>query len=499
MLPTLLSVLILLLVVLLFVAALLLFRATTFGRIPAPLADDPDSSKAQFAGAPLPEAQTIAEHLSAAIRLETISAPDERGRVERAAFESIHNLLTRMYPRLHAALKRERVNTFSLLYTWPGTAPELEPVVLCGHLDVVPSDPANLADWSHPPFSGDVAEGCVWGRGALDMKSTVITVLEAVENLLEIGYQPERTVYLALGHDEEVGGQQGARRIVELLTKRGVRLAAVLDEGGAIMQGMVPGVHLPVGLIGISEKGHASFELRVEGRAGHSSMPPRHTAIGVLARAITRVEANPMPARLYMARLMFTDLGAFLPFSLRLAFANDRLFGRLIRRRLSAAPSTNALIRTTFAATLVKGGVKDNILPALAQGVVNARLLPGDSVTETLDYLRRVINDEAVQIRLPDQAAWEASPLSPISGEPFASLSQAVRQVYPEAVVAPYLMAGATDSRYYTPLCSHVFRFSPYLLDADLLNTIHGPNERIPVDLLARMVAFYRAVILAWT
>lgn len=496
--PTLLSALIILLVVLLFVAALLLFRATTFGRMPIPLADDPDSLLAHFADAPLPDAQTIAEHLSTAIRLETISAPDERGRVERAAFESIHNALARMYPRLHTALKRERINTFSLLYTWQGTSPEMEPVVLCGHLDVVPSDPATSAEWSHPPFSGDVTEGCVWGRGALDMKSTVITVLEAVENLVEAGYQPERTVYLAFGHDEEVGGQQGARCIVELLTERGVRLAAVLDEGGAIMQGMLPGIHLPVGLVGISEKGHASFELRVEGRAGHSSMPPRHTAIGVLARAITRVEANPMPARLYMARLMFTDLGPFLPFSLRLALANDWLFGRLIRKQLGASATTNALIRTTFAATMAHGGIKDNILPALAQGVINARLLPGDSVTETLDYLRRVINDEAVQIRLPDEASWEASPLSPITGEPFVRLSQVVRQIYPEAIVAPYLMAGASDSRYYTPLCSHVFRFSPYLLDADLLKTIHGPNERIPVDLLVRMVAFYRAVILAW-
>ncbi|RPJ40668.1 MAG: M20/M25/M40 family metallo-hydrolase, partial [Chloroflexi bacterium] len=298
MLSTLLSVLIVGFVLLLFLAALLIFRAMMYGRIP----NEEAAVEVIAVEGPL-----VAEHLAAAIQVETISDLDH-DKINLSALDHFHTILERQYPRLHATLQREKVSGYSLLYTWPGRAQDLDPVALLGHMDVVPVDPSTLAAWTHPPFSGVVADGMVWGRGTLDIKCTVITVMEAVESLIKAGYQPERTLYLGFGHDEEIGGLNGARCIVELLQQRGIQLAAVLDEGGAIMENIVPGMQLPVALLGVTEKGHASFELSVEGRAGHSSLPPRHTAIGVLARAIARLEERPMPENTKMVEMMFGEL-----------------------------------------------------------------------------------------------------------------------------------------------------------------------------------------------
>ena len=483
------SVLIVVLVVLLFAAALMIFRAMMYGRVPDPV----EAVESISVDGPV-----VAEHLASAVRLPTVSTAD-RSQIDYAAFDDLRLALERMYPRVHAALSCEVVGEYSLLYTWPGRSSSLPPVLLCGHMDVVPADPSTLSEWTHPPFSGAIDGGYVWGRGALDMKSTVIAVMEAVEGLIKTGFQPERTVYLALGHDEEIGGLEGARAIASLLIDRGERLEAVLDEGGAMLLGTLPGIALPVALVGVAEKGYASLELKVEGRPGHSSMPPPHTAIGVLSRALTRLEASPMPPRLAMARLMFDQVGAFLPFGLRFALANSWLFGGALRRRLEASPATNALIRTTAAATIIEGGVKDNILPAQARAVVNCRLLPGDTRAAVLEHYRRAVNDEAVQISIPSGASWEPSLVSPVDSPVFGQLSRVIRQVFPEALVAPYLVSGATDSRHYQPLTENIFRFSPYTLDSELLRTIHGIDERIAIDALERMVQFYAQIIKTWT
>ncbi len=331
------------------------------------------------------------------------------------------------------------------------------------------------------------------------LNATLVSLLESVEQLIKSGYQPERTVYLAFGHDEEIGGQQGAACIADLLEKRGVKLAAVLDEGGAISVGAIPGISLPVALLGIAEKGHATLELLVEGRAGHSSMPPRHTAIGVLARALAQIEANPMPTHLTFANRMLGSLGAFMPMSMRLAFSNRWLFGGTIRKQLEAQPTTNALIRTTTAITMIDGGVKDNILPARARAFVNFRLLPGDRVADLMAHVRKVVNDDAVQLSLPEGGHWEASPVSPVDSTAYQTLTTTIRQVFPDVLTAPYLVTGATDSRYFTSLTSSVYRFSPYLLNSELLQTLHGSGERISLDALASMVQFFMLLIPAWS
>ena len=486
------NILVVLLVLLLFFAALLVFRSMMYGRLPEivpPLKDNPLENV---------DAGVVAEHLSSVVRAPTISLQD-RTQVDPRPFENLHRVLEQLYPRVHAVLKREKVNEHSLLYTWMGRNLDLEPVLLMGHLDVVPADPSTRQEWIHPPFAGEISEGYVWGRGTLDMKSTVVAILEAAEGLLSEYYQPERTLYLAFGHDEEIGGVQGAAAIAAQLEKRGVHLMAVLDEGSAIYRDILPGLNIPAALIGIAEKGHATLQLRAEGSTGHSAAPPPHTAVGILARAITRLENHPMPARLSMACLMFDELGAFLSMNLRMLWANDWLFGGLIRKRLAAVPITNALIRTTTAATVIHGGVKDNILPGQVEARINFRILPGDRVADVMAHARKVIDDDAVQIHLPDFTCWEPSPVSSIQSPIYQDLSQTIREVFPEAVVAPSLVIGATDSRYFTRLSDSVYRFSPFMVSMAEIRTIHGDNERISVESLSRMVQFYARLIDEWT
>ena len=486
--PVLMTVLIVLVVLLLFLAALLIFRAMMFGRVPDAVEPLDESAVAAVDGA------VLAGHLADVLRVPTVSQLDA-GQIDLGAFDRLHQVIERMYPRVHATLARERIN-HSLLYTWQGRSPDLEPVALLAHMDVVPAD---AQEWSHPPFEGAVADGWVWGRGALDLKSTLVAILEAVEGLIKAGYQPERTLYLAFGHDEERGGEDGARAIVAELQRRGIHLAGVLDEGGMVTTGLVPGLGLPAALVGLSEKGNATIQMKVEAQPGHASMPPRHTAVGVLSRAIARLENNEMPARMSMARLMFTDLGAFMPFGMRLGLANEWLLGRAVRNQLAANPTSNALIHSSLAVTVARGGSMPNVLPAEAQALVTCRLMPGDSSAWALDYVRRAVNDEAVQVSLVDAYTWEASPVSPLDSPAYQSLAGAIRQVFPEAVVSPYLVLGATDSRHYAPVCANIYRFSPYVIDAGLLKTFHGVDERLQVDALGRMVAFYHVLIRAWT
>ena len=487
--PTiLLTVLVVLVVLLLFLAALLIFRTLMYGRVPEAV-EPPDGETIAAVEGPV-----LAEHLAAVLRLQTVSQNDP-GQVDLKTFERLHQMLERMYPRAHATLRRERIN-HSLLYTWQGRAPELEPVALLAHLDVVPAD---AQEWSHPPFEGVVVEGWIWGRGALDLKSTLVAMLEAVEGLIKAGYQPERTLYLAFGHDEERGGLEGAHEIVAELQRREIRLAGVLDEGGLVADGLVPGLSLPAALVGIAEKGYATIEMKVEAQPGHSSMPPRHTAVGVLARAVARVENNLMPIRMSMARLMFADLGAFMPFSMRLGLANEWLFGRALRKRLTADRASDALVRSSLAVTRINGGSMPNVLPAQAEALVTCRLMPGDSSAAALEHIRRAASDDAVQVNLVQAYTWEASPVSPVDSPAYQALARAIRQVFPEAVVSPYLVLGATDSRHYAPLCANIYRFSPYVIDAALLKTFHGVDERIQVEALERMVTFYHQLIRAWT
>ncbi|MBN1935952.1 MAG: M20/M25/M40 family metallo-hydrolase, partial [Anaerolineae bacterium] len=409
--------------------ATMLVRALRFGR-PQPPVEPAEQ-------API-DVDAAAAHLAAAVACQTVShGPDAP--VEAEAFAELHARLAEMYPLVYRHLDRQVIAGYSLLYTWPGSDPTLKPVLLMAHQDVAPVDPATAGEWAHPPFTTGVIDGCVWGRGTLDCKGQMIGELEAVEYLLGQGFRPQRTVYLAFGHNEEVGGA-GAQAIAEWLQVRGVRLEALLDEGGAVVQGMLPGVSAPLALVGNAEKSYLTLELSVSQPPGHAAMPPRHTAVGILARAIVRLEARPLPARLDAMMPMFEGIGTALPPGLRLVLANTWLLGGVVRRILSRSATTNAAIRTTAAATVIAGGVKDNIIPAEARALVNFRLLPGDTAQAVIDAVGRTIDDPRVTLQARQSFGGKDATVSPIDGPAFARLSAATRQVFGDVPVAPYLV-----------------------------------------------------------
>jgi len=448
--------------------------------------------------APVPETtapEGAAERLAGAIRFRTVSHEDPAA-FDAAQFSGLHSYLQATFPRVNAALQRETVNAHSLLYTWQGSNPSLKPIALMGHLDVVPVEPGMEKGWRHEPFAGRIADGFIWGRGAIDNKSAVVGTLEAVERLLAAGFQPSRTVHLVYGHDEEAGGTAGAREIAALLARRGVELEMVIDEGGVIGDGLFPGVSSPVALLGIAEKGFVSVELSARSAGGHSSLPPRQSTVGVLAAAIARLEENPMPARLAgPTRELFDRIGPHFPLARRVLFANLWLTRGLVTRTLERSPTTNAMVRTTMAATVFQAGTKDNVLPSHARAVLNYRILPGDTVEGVLAHVRRVVDDERVQIARVGRFSAEPSPVSSVDSESYRTLERTVLSVVPDAIVAPYLVVVVADARYFAPLSRNVFRFLPVRLASRDLERIHGSDERLAARDYETAIRVYRQLI----
>ncbi len=446
------------------------------------------------------DGKSVAERLGLAVQLKTISYHDSK-KVDGNAFLGLHRLFQTLYPQVHAKLTREIINDYSLLYTWEGKDPSLKPIMLTSHLDVVPADESEESGWIHPPFSGEIADGYVWGRGTLDIKSGVIGVLEAVEYLLKQDFQPERTVYLGFGHDEEIGGEYGAMAIAELLASRGVKLGSLLDEGGSVINGFLPGVDRPVAVIGISEKGYLSLILNVEMDGGHSSMPAQETAIGVLARAVASLELNPMPAHLEVVEFLMSYLGSALPFWQRMLFANTWLFGGLLKQRLSETNMLNATIRTTTAPTIIEAGMKDNILPAKAEAVVNFRILPGDDLRSVYEMVLERIADERVKVTpyqgdtLEGESGWDPSPVADTDSPFYLRLARLTKEAFPDALVAPYLVLGGTDARHYAVITDNALRFTPILMSMADVGTVHGVNEKLSIEECSHMVGFYIAYI----
>ncbi len=438
----------------------------------------------QKATVPLADSDAMARTLAAAIALKTVS--DEDGPVAREAFLGLHDHLRTSFPLVHQELGLETVAEFSLLYTWRGKNDELPPLLLAAHLDVVP---ASNARWSHDPWSGDIADGYVYGRGALDDKANVLGILEAAEQLLREGFQPERTIYFAFGHDEEIGGYHGALAIAELLAARGVALEAVIDEGLVITEGVLPGLDPPLAIIGISEKGFVTVELVARGQGGHSSIPPKHTAIGILSQAIVDLEANPMPGAISGAiEEMFRYVGPELPFLRRLVMANLWLFRGRVVSTLENSQTTDALLRTTTAPTILKAGVKSNVLAQEARARVNFRLKPGDSADQVLAHVRRVINNKKVTVTALESV--EAQTSSSTESRIFAVMQRSIRQVDPSIIVAPGLMLGMTDSRHYKSISPDIYRFSALRFGPEDLRRLHGVDERVSVANYAELVAF---------
>lgn len=444
------------------------------------------------------DADRVARHLSGAIRFRTVASADARA--DDTEFSRLHDYFAATYLLTDERLVRETVNKTSLLYEWRGKDRGKTPVVLMAHLDVVPIAPGTDTRWTQPPYAGAISDGFVYGRGALDDKSAAIAILEAVEQLLQDGFTPTRTIYLAFGADEEIGGENGAHQIVKLLQARNVgEPALVLDEGGALMVGEVPGVAGPAAVIGIAEKGYLSLELTVQGPGGHSSTPIIPTQIGRLSAAIARLEAHPFPARLEApTREMLRAIMPFQPFGQRLVLANLWLFGPVAAGRFLSRPDTATLVHTTTAPTIFNAGETENVLPEKARAVVNFQILTGDTIEGVVARVRKTVADDAIQIeRLPAGFASGPSSVSDVSGPAFAVLAKSVRQTLGDRppVIVPYL-SGPTDSRYWSEAkARNVFRFTPFLYEKDWMSRAHGTDERISVESLADGVRFYHQLI----
>ncbi|MBN2114021.1 MAG: M20/M25/M40 family metallo-hydrolase [Acidimicrobiia bacterium] len=437
---------------------------------------------------------TYLGHLAAAVRIPTISHED-RSLTDPAPFAEFHAYLVSTYPLVHQHLGREVVAGHSLLYTWEGSDPSAPPVLLMGHMDVVGIEPGTEGDWPHPPFAGERDEEYLWGRGTLDDKCSVIAIFEAVEALLTEGFRPDVTLYVAIGDDEEIGGGQGAAAVAALLAERGVRLDFVLDEGGAVASGLLPGVTRPVALVGIGEKGYLNVELVADGAGGHSSVPPSHTAVGTLAGAVACLEASPVPARLDSQAEFFAALAPVLGGLGGLALRHADRLGPLVERRLAASPPGNALIRTTTAVTMISGGVKPNVLPQSARAVVNFRVMPGDTVAGVLAHVRAVVGDGITVRQLEGGFSAEPSPLSSTESAAFRVVAEAINEVFSDATVVPWIVMGATDARHYIPVAADVFRFSPFRLTPADMSLMHGTGERLRLSDADGALAFYRTVI----
>lgn len=419
------------------------------------------------------------------IKLKTVSYKD-RSMEDKEEFEKFRQLLTRNYPKVNAECSLNYIGRTGVLYHWKGKNSD-KAVVFMAHYDVVP---ANEEQWEKGAFSGLVKEGYIWGRGTLDTKGTLCGIMEAAEILIGDGYLPENDIYLSFSGDEETNGES-ARSIVDYLEKKGVKPIMVLDEGGAVVQGAIPGVRDKCALVGTGEKGKMHLKLSIKSQGGHASAPPSHSSIGSLAKAVTRIEKKPFTFHMSEpARDMLNTVGRHSDFGLKIVFANLAFFKPLLdlltRRK---GGELNALFRTTLAFTKMEGSHAINVFPPYASIEGDIRIMQGDTEDTIIQGIKNRINDDEIVVE--SLSTIEVMPFSNTDTETWEKLKEGIRQVWPGTIVSPYLMLACSDSRSFTKISDHVYRFSAMELDSDERKLIHGNNERISVEKLITTVKFF--------
>ena len=446
--------------------------------------------------APEPEQTGIdydkaAEHLARMVRVKTVSSR-EKASVDEEEFERFRALLCELSPLVTQTCPRERIGPSGILYHWKGKSAEA-PTVLMAHYDVVP--PGDLSAWQRDPFCGETDEnGVLWGRGTLDTKVTFNGVLSAAENLISQGFVPENDIYFAFSGGEEVNGK-GAIHIVDYFKSHHIEPELVLDEGGAVVDNVFPGVTKPCGMIGIAEKGMINVEYSVASSGGHASAPAPHTPVGQLSAACCKIENHPFKAHFSKPVLeMFDTLGRHSGFVYRMIFANLWCFGPVLDSICKkSGGELNALLRTTVAFTQMDASKAPNVIPPSASMVSNLRLNPEDSVASAMDYLTRTVGDDAVKLKV--LTSFEPSPISRTDCAGWERVRSAVADTWQGCLVSPYLMVQCSDSRHYRDLSDRVYRFSAMDLTVEERHTIHGNDEHIRLDTAGRAVEFFMRVM----
>ena len=413
----------------------------------------------------------VEEHLCDAIRIKTISHENEE-ETDWAEFDRFHEFLKKSFPLIYENLSVEDVSKASLLYFWQGSDSSLDPIAFLAHQDVVPVSEGTEKDWVHP-------------------------ALESVETLLEEGYQPKRSVYLCLGHNEEIvsGSNNGARELAKTLESRGVRLDSVVDEGGAMLPAKVKGI-LDANLtgIGIAEKGYADFKITVKAKGGHSSQPPKHTALGILSKKVEALENHQFKARILpFVYNLFTQIGKRTSYIGRVVFCNLWLLKPVLLAVMKKIPPAASFVRTTTAVTMSSASPAANVLPQKASVTVNFRIMPGETIEDVRRHIEKYMGGENVEIEFIK--GKEPSIVSPTDTRAFKTLSKLSVSLDEKNIVAPYLVMGGTDAYNYENVCENIYRFAPFTVDTELLLTTHSTNERIPVKQLTQGVAFFKRYI----
>ena len=444
---------------------------------------------AQDVDVPEVDAQVVAELLSQAIQFRTISHP--LGAPDRPEdFQAFLDWLPQAFPDALAAMDQTLVGGFTPIFHWAGSDPDAGAILISGHYDVVPI----AGEWSRDPWAGEIVDGYVWGRGTVDMKAGVITLMHAVDRLAATGFAPEHDIYIAITQDEEIGGRGGAAAVAQYMLDQGVEIDWTLDEGSFVLRDMIGSVSEDIAMINLAEKGYMSVRITAQADGGHSSMPQRDNAISRLASAITALQENPVPGGLSgMSEEMFETLAPHMGFVERALFANRWLFDPVIAGVLSGAPTTNAVLRTTTAPTMLAGSDTENVLPQAASVVINFRLHPRDTPDDVLAHIAAHIPDEGFVVEV--LSAREASPVADAEGAAFAHLADTARAVFGDVVVVPGLTVGGTDSSHYAVLTENSYRFLPFVATSEDVGLLHAADERISVENLGLAVQYYELLL----
>lgn len=478
------------------------FKEVQFGKSQAFTIERDDSAIYRFSGG---------------IKIPTIST-GELGDFDYTSFDEFKKYLMKTYALVYQRTDHYEVNGYGLVFKLKGSNPALKPILFLSHMDVVPPGDAPIQNkegdtfnpldkarpaiqevaeqWDYPPFSGAVANGRIYGRGALDMKGMLFSLMESMTGLIKKGYIPQRDIYFAFGFDEEVGGRKGAEKIAADFKQRGLEFDAVYDEGGVILEkGSISGIDADVALIGCAEKGFLSARIKVKGLGGHSSMPPLESAIGKAAVIMQRLEDNQMkPAITPLIQEFFDNVGGAMSFTTRMGIANEWLLKRIFLSQLTKNNSTNALVRTTTALTMMKGSDGTNVLSPEVSFVVNFRLLPGNTVQEVKEHIAKATKGFDVEIEEIDNTR-AASNVSPTNTKAYQMIAAGIQQVFPNVLTTPYLTVGGTDAYKYQIVSKNIYRFIPFKINSAEQQSIHSTNEYISIENYQKMIYYFTYIM----